>query len=49
MIFILLPAYNEELSFIPLIEKLQSALAPLETEYKVLICNDGSTIRPKRF
>lgn len=43
MIFILLPAYNEELSFIPLIEKLQSVLAPLETEYKILICNDGST------
>ena len=47
MIFILLPAYNEELSFIPLIEKLQSALAPLETEYKVLICNDGSTDETK--
>jgi len=43
MIIVLLPAYNEEKSFPPLIDKLSSTLSQTKKDYKFLICNDGST------
>ena len=43
MIFLLLPAYNEENSIDPLIKKISKTLKKLKFKYKVLICNDGST------
>ena len=41
MIFILLPAYNEEKSFPPLMEKLELTLNETDQEYKLIVCNDG--------
>ena len=43
MIIILLPAYNEEISFPPLMEKLEHVLQQTKEDYKILVCNDGST------
>ena len=45
MIIVLLPAYNEEKSFPPLMEKLQDVLETTEQDFKLLICNDGSLDR----
>ena len=45
MIIVLLPAYNEEKSFPPLMEKLEAALKQTGQDYKFLICDDGSTDR----
>jgi len=45
MIFILLPAYNEEKSFPPLMEKLKHVLEQIGKDFKILVCNDGSTDR----
>ena len=45
MIIVLLPAYNEEKSFPPLLEKLEKTLIQTGEEFKLLICNDGSTDR----
>ena len=45
MIIVLLPAYNEEQSFPPLMEKLEKVLDQTGQEFKVLVCNDGSTDR----
>ena len=45
MIIILLPAYNEEKSFPPLMEKLEKSLGETGKDFKFLICNDGSTDR----
>ncbi len=42
MIIVLLPAYNEEISFSPLIEKLTDVLNQIGTDFKIIICNDGS-------
>ncbi len=42
MIWILLPAYNEELSFAPLIEKIRGTLEQLGARYRVVVVNDGS-------
>ena len=47
MIFILLPAYNEEISFPPLMEKLELVLNKTDQEYKILVCNDGSSDNTK--
>ena len=43
MIIVLLPAYNEEISFPPLMEKLKHALEETNEGYRLLVCNDGST------
>ena len=43
MIIVLLPAYNEEKSFPPLIDKLTSTLSQIKEDYKFIICNDGSS------
>ena len=45
MIIVLLPAYNEEKSFPPLMEKLQDTLEKIGQDFKFLICNDGSSDR----
>ena len=47
MIFILLPAYNEEISFPPLMEKLELVLNKIDQEYKLIVCNDGSSDNTK--
>ena len=43
MILVLLPAYNEEESLPRLIPKLQATLTKMDEEYKILVCNDGSS------
>lgn len=43
MIIVLLPAYNEEISFPPLMEKLKFALEETNEDYRLIVCNDGST------
>lgn len=42
MIWILLPAYNEELSFQPLVEKIRREMEALRASYRVVVVNDGS-------
>lgn len=43
MLFILLPAYNEELSIDRLFQDLGQYLKSVGTEYKIIACDDGST------
>ena len=43
MIIILLPAFNEEKSLPQLLSKLEVTLAAIEEDYRIIICNDGST------
>jgi dolichol-phosphate mannosyltransferase len=43
MIFILLPAYNEEKSFTPLMEKLSKILTNTGEKFQFIVCNDGSS------
>lgn len=43
MILLLLPAYNEEISFPFLMKKLKNVLQDLNEDYKIIVCNDGST------
>jgi dolichol-phosphate mannosyltransferase len=43
VIIVLLPAYNEEKSFPPLIEKLSATFSEMTQDYVLLICDDGST------
>jgi dolichol-phosphate mannosyltransferase len=45
MIFVLLPAYNEEESLPRLIPKLQTTLTEMGEDFKILVCNDGSKDR----
>lgn len=42
MIFVLLPAYNEEESLPRLLPKLKRTLEAMNDEYQVIVCNDGS-------
>lgn len=42
-IFILLPAFNEENSFGPLIKSLSETMESEKRDYHIIICNDGST------
>lgn len=42
MIYILLPAFNEEASLPSLMNKIEKAMEEVEGSYKVLICDDGS-------
>lgn len=43
MIFILLPAYNEEKSLPYLLPKLNRTLAGIGEQFKIIICDDGSS------
>lgn len=45
MIIVLLPAYNEEKSLHSLLAKIKSQLETFDTEYKIVVCDDGSTDR----
>lgn len=45
MIYVLLPAYNEEDALRPLIQKIDSVLRPLGAAYRVVVVDDGSTDR----
>ncbi len=42
MIYILLPAYNEEHALEPLIKKVDRAMSDMESSYRVVVVNDGS-------
>ena len=42
MIWILLPAYNEELSFPPLTAKIRATMDKMGAAYRVVVVNDGS-------
>lgn len=43
MIIILLPAFNEELSLTSLIDKLKVTLENLKEDFRIIVCDDGST------
>ena len=45
MIYILLPAYNEEKSFESLIPSIASHMDEAGLDYKIIVCNDGSDDR----
>ncbi len=45
MVTILLPAYNEEESFATFLPKFQGALKTLNTPFRIIVCNDGSSDR----
>ena len=42
MLIILMPAYNEEESLPPLMEKLEITLNEFGEDYRIIVCNDGS-------
>lgn len=42
MIYILLPAYNEENSLDSLLPKIKSTMDENKYEYKIIVVNDGS-------
>ena len=42
-IFILLPAFNEELCLIKLIKNIDNVLKSANYKYEIIVCNDGST------
>ncbi|MBT7741632.1 MAG: glycosyltransferase, partial [Opitutae bacterium] len=43
MIIVLLPAYNEEESLPALMPKLRIVLESMTEDYRVLVCDDGSS------
>src|SRR5207244_1069265 len=45
MIWIVLPAYNEEASLPKLLPKIDAALKARDREYRLVVVNDGSTDR----
>lgn len=45
MLYVLLPAYNEEESFPVLLPKLKTTLEKMDVEYRIVVCNDGSRDR----
>ncbi len=45
MLFVLLPAYNEEESFPILLPKLEKTLGEMGVAYRIVVCNDGSRDR----
>jgi len=49
MIFILLPAYNEKSSIIPLISGLRKTIRKTKEQYRIVIVNDGSIDSTKKF
>jgi dolichol-phosphate mannosyltransferase len=42
MIYILLPAYNEELALEPMMKKIESVMREMRSPYRVVVVNDGS-------
>jgi dolichol-phosphate mannosyltransferase len=42
MIYILLPAYNEEFALEPLISKIEAVMRDMRSAYRVVVVNDGS-------
>lgn len=42
MIYVLLPAYNEEHALLPLCEKISAVMAESKTKYQIVVVNDGS-------
>lgn len=42
MIYVLLPAYNEEDALRPLAEKIESVMRELDADYEIVVVNDGS-------
>jgi dolichol-phosphate mannosyltransferase len=45
MIYVLLPAYNEEHALVPLAEKIDRVMKQIATPYRILVVNDGSADR----
>ncbi|HEY7568541.1 MAG TPA: glycosyltransferase [Gemmatimonadaceae bacterium] len=45
MIFVLLPAYNEEDALEPLAEKIDAVMRRLDADYEIVVVNDGSRDR----
>ena len=45
MIYVLLPAYNEEDALQPLAEKIESVMRQLDADYEIIVVNDGSRDR----
>jgi dolichol-phosphate mannosyltransferase len=45
MIYVLLPAYNEEDALQPLAEKVDSVMRELDADYEIVVVNDGSRDR----
>lgn len=43
MIYILLPAYNEEQALVPLVEKLHRVMSEISAWYRIVVVDDGST------
>jgi glycosyltransferase involved in cell wall biosynthesis len=43
MIYILLPAYNEELTLPPLLDSIHFSMEENRIEYKIIVVNDGSS------
>ena len=43
MVIITLPAYNEEESLPLLLERVEESMGEDDTEYRVIVVNDGST------
>ncbi len=43
MIWVMLPAFNEELALPPLLERIDSVLASAQLPYRVVVVNDGSS------
>ncbi|MCH2209481.1 MAG: glycosyltransferase family 2 protein [Lentisphaerales bacterium] len=43
MYYILLPAYNEEISIDPLLSKITNEFSQSDIDYHIIICDDGST------
>jgi dolichol-phosphate mannosyltransferase len=48
LLIILLPAYNEEKSINSLMHKLTKTLIDFKENYKIIVCNDGSTDNTQR-
>ena len=42
MIYILLPAYNEKVSLVTLLPKLEAMMDQCEDDYQIVVCDDGS-------
>lgn len=45
MIYVLLPAYNEEHALVPLTEKIDRVMKQMASPYRILVVNDGSKDR----
>jgi dolichol-phosphate mannosyltransferase len=45
MIYVVLPAYNEEDALVPLITKIDAVMRAMDAEYQVVAVNDGSRDR----